>query len=371
MGASFAGLELLYQLERQGYWRKNPQSRVWVVDQFVRSAYIPLIHEELFDEPERCAPVAFRRFVEALPGVEFVQGRVTKVDFPQREVTLHDGTRLRGAQLVLALGSSLAAPHELDPEGRCLTLKWAQDQSKLRERIAAEAADPLRVTVIGGGLSGVELAAELAHRTSENVKVSLVHGQATLLASLNRSAGRRAEAALRKLGVDLYLEHRLTRVEPTQVRLRRLDGQSLSLDADIVCWAGGIRGPQGMEWVGACEQAGGWLAVDPYLRVWGTEEPYANCFAIGDLASIQDAPHGARAPTMRRAIEAIWQGKSLARTLTGEPHVHPMKFHWPHGVSVGPTSLVCYRGWALDLGFVGRWFRRWLAKMYLRRYRIS
>lgn len=380
VGASFAGLELLYQLEGQGYWRTDPPPRVYVVDQCESAPYLPLIHEEVLQEGSPSGSIPFRRYLEALSHVHFVRAKVTRVDLRAREVLLEEGRILKGEGLVVALGSELKAPPSIDPHGLCYVLKSQAHKIRLQARLqtllreAKEAERPRRVVVIGGGLSGVELAAELALAHPKGLALSLVQGEGTLLPTLAPRAGRLAQAQLRKLGVELLLHTRVQRVGEGAIEVLDAQGVAREIPMALALWAGGVQGPSGVEWVGTPVVGKGWIGVDPQLRIWSSQgEALEGCFAIGDIAAISDEAGQTPWPVMRRAIEAIWQAKTLGRRL-GPRHdrrPHGVQLHWPYGVSVGTASLLCYRGWAVDLGALGRWFRRWLGAMYRRRYGLQ
>lgn len=374
LGASFAGLELVHQLRKRGFWCLYPHANVLVIDQRRASPYIPLIHEALLD-PTHCAPkVAFSDHLERLPGVEFRCARVVQVDFVGRQVQLADGTRIRGAQLVAAMGSRLAAPESIDPQGLCVSLKFSEDLERQKRRIA-DLEPGARIVVVGGGLSAVELAGELA-AGSIAYKVALVSGQGELLSGLPPRAQRLARSKLQRAGVELYAKCRVEEVFAKEVLIKDAQGCSKRLSADLVFWAGGVSGPKNVEWIGARASGPGWLTVDTALRVLGEEgQVRPGAYVIGDLASIIQEDLSKPVATMRRAIEAIWQAQTLARNLclsssAMEPASHPLRTQWPYGVSIGAASLICAGSVAVDLGFVGRWFRRWLEKMYLRRYNI-
>lgn len=377
VGASFAGLEILYQLEARGYWRQNPPPQVCVVDQCDGAPYLPLIHEELVDRASNHASIPFARYFDALAHVRFVKAKAIRIDVAAREVQLAGGQVLKGEKLVVAVGSQLRVPAAIDPQGRCLVLKSLADLQRLKARLDLVGEEqktkaPPRVVVIGGGLTGVELAGELAHRPPRPLAVTLIHAQATLLPSLAPRAGRLAKAQLKALGVEVLLETRVQRVDGESIEVIDAQGARRQIPAELVCWAGGVVGPSDIEWSGAQLVGPGWLGVDPHLRIWSSQgEAHEKSFAIGDVAAISSEAGQTPWPVMRRAIEAIWQAKTLGAILAQskpDPSPHALQLHWPYGVSIGPASLLCYRGWAINLGALGRWFRRWLGAMYRRRY---
>src|SRR5690606_37114909 len=82
------------------------------------------------------------------------------------------------------------------------------------------------IVVVGGGISGVELAGELGRLGRvrpagwKAPRVTLIHAGARLLPGLCERAGRKAEQHLRAQGVELRLNARLTRVSPGAATLR-------------------------------------------------------------------------------------------------------------------------------------------------------
>lgn len=372
LGASFAGIEFIYQLERLGYFKQDSTRRVVVVDKVDEASYLPLIHEEIYEPDELADPVKVRPFFDRFEQLDFVQAQIQAVDCAQRSVLLADGRRLAARRLVIALGSVLEAPASVDPQGRALVLKSAKDRAKLRAKLRSLSAQA-KIAVIGGGLSGVELAAELAYRQAKTQKVLLVHAQDRLNCGQGPRIDRLSQSRLRALGVELCLGHRVETVHERGLVLCQKDGQRKELGCDLVCWAGGVKGPKGVQWSGAQILEGGWMAVDEYLRVRAEGALiHEHCYAIGDLAAICLQPKAAPVKTMRRAIEAIWQAKSLATQISHPKKLraHSLRLDWPHGVSLGPASLVCYRTWLVDLRAFGRFFRRFLGRMYLRRYHM-
>lgn len=372
LGASFSGLEFVYQLERRGYFEQHPNARVQVVDRVDQTSYLPLIHEEIYEPDEMADPVKVRHFFDRFEQVKFLQATVTEVDFEQRLVQFEDGSSLRAHHLVVALGSVLKVPRTLDPQGLALVLKTGQDRALLRAKLSS-LGPKAKIAVIGGGLSGVELAAELAFRQPRTQSVALVHARDELNCGVGERIDRLSQARLRKLGVALHLGARVQSITHDGLVLCKGGQSTQVLDVDLVCWAGGVQGPGKVKWRGAALRDGGWVAVDACLRVWSPQgSAYPFCYAIGDIAAICPRPGDSPVKTMRRAIEAIWQANSLAKVLTHPERArpHPLRLDWPHGVSLGPASLVCYGRWVVDLRGLGRWFRRFLGRMYLRRYHM-
>jgi hypothetical protein len=95
-------------------------------------------------------------------------------------VLLDDGTRLPYDWLVLALGADARAAQVPGAAAHAIPFVSLADvercESALRAASATRGAAPVRVAVVGGGVSGVELAATLGARLGAGGDVALLTG---------------------------------------------------------------------------------------------------------------------------------------------------------------------------------------------------
>jgi NADH dehydrogenase FAD-containing subunit len=405
LGASFAGIELYHQLRR--HWGGRRLSVV-IVDRQAAHGYIPLVQERLTERlPLARSELPTARCVVGDPHARYVVGEVVGFDPDAREVRLAAGERLRGRFVVVALGSTLAPPPALPGAGLLLGYKFAGEFADAHARLTAllTGAEPpvaadrssehpyregvapgeLRIVVVGGGISGVELAGELAHLARARPPgwkapaVTLVQSGARLLPDLCERAARVAERHLRAQGVDLRLGTRVERVGAGSVRLRGA-GEAEELGCAAAFWAGGVRPAPVLAALGLPRTPAGWLQVGPTLQCFPTERPTRpDIFAIGDAARVVGGT--GEWPTMQRAIECLWQAGLVARHLVrlaaeppdyprGVPSLQPhtLREDFPHGVSLGGASLVVYGRLVLDFPRLNTWFRRFLMRRYFARY---
>ncbi|MEZ4385101.1 MAG: FAD-dependent oxidoreductase [Nannocystaceae bacterium] len=393
LGASFTGIELLYQLRRRAEGRGL---QVAIVDRHRRHGYLPLVHERMCGrlrprESELDTAAAIDRDADA----RFVEGEIVAFDPALKEVALADGRRLRGRFVVVALGSILEPPPAIVGRESLAIYKLNDEQrsaaAALEELLRQTPADEAptvapTVAVIGGGISGVELAGELAHLKATRPegwrapRVVLVHSGERLLPSFAARVARRTRRHLEAQGVELRLGARVVEAAPGRLRLRTGAGESW-LRADRAYWSGGIRPAPALASFGLPRTDGGWLEVGPTLQCFPTARPsLPDIFAGGDAVRVVGAD--GEWPTMQRAIECLWQADVLARnilSLAAEPADYPsgvpplephrLRRDFFHGVSLGGRSLVVYGPWMLDVAGLNTWFRRFLMRSYFRRYR--
>lgn len=385
LGASFAGIELLYQLLRS--FDGKPPSTV-VIDRQSEHGYLPLVQERMCGvlDPEE-STLQTRAFIESIPGARFVQGEVEAFDPEAKLVTLADGRRFEGRFVVVALGSGFEAPKGIEGSARILAYKSEVDFARARQVLddLLRSSERAHVTVVGGGISGCELAGELGHlartcpRGWSAPQVTLVSSSDALVPNLGARMGGKARRALEGQGVKLELGSLVTEVTENEVQLRRGENTSTH-PADLVLWAGGVRPASILARLGLPRDDDGWLKVGPTLQCFATPQmSRPDIFACGDAVRI----YGGTGPwrTMQRAIECLWQAKIVARNIAkleredpsysqGVPALEPhsLREEFFYGLSLGGRSMVVYRGVGLDLPGINHRFRRWLMRQFFARY---
>lgn len=212
------------------------------------------------------------------PRVEEHGGRVERVDHATRTVHLTDGTHHRYDALVVTSGAGVATPPVDGLAEHARMLSSVEAVVALRAELTApHAVGAGGVVVIGGGATGVQLAAEVAH-TRPDRDVTLVEAADRVLPQEPRSLGRAAARLLRSAGVTVRLAADVAEVHDGGARLE--DGTSLR---GVVVWAGGWRA-DGNRLLPQAPTADGRLQVGLDLEVAGHD----GVFAAGDVAAHHD-----------------------------------------------------------------------------------
>ncbi len=213
-------------------------------------------------------------------------------------------------------------------------LKTLDDALEHRRRIlmayerAEWATDPLErrrnltFVVVGGGPTGVEMAgalAEIAHQTLKKdfrnirpgeARIVLVEGGPGVLPGFGGDLPLKAFDALRRLGVEILLERRITGVDERGVWL----GEE-RIEAATVVWAAGVKpAPIGAALGVPTER--GRVKVGPDLSIPGHRE----VFVIGDLAWY---PGEDGRPLPGVAQVALQMGTHVARVLAADEAGEP------------------------------------------------
>jgi len=247
-------------------------------------------------------------------GVRFLPARVDAIDLERNEL-LAGPARLGFDELVLALGSRVDVSRVPGAGEHAFTLDAGQ-VPKLRQRLESAVRSGGRVAVCGGGLSGIELTAELCDRWPGLPITLLTAGE------LGPGLSERARAYLRRFfaqrGVLLREGTRVERIEREGVwvheRLAGDAGASRRIAAEVVVWAGGFVAADlprqaGLE-VNLREQ----VRVDRALRSLS----HRNVMAVGDAAAIEGRLPGPLQLSCKVALPmADAAADNLARRLAG------------------------------------------------------
>lgn len=233
-------------------------------------------------------------------GVQLRVGWVERIDLAQRTVTL-GGEVVAWDRLVLALGSQV----DVDAAPGVRELAYRLDETStaaLAARIPALVAEGARLAVVGGGLTGVEAATELAEAHPALSVVLVTRGE--VVPGMSSKARERIRAALTRLGVELR-EH---------VSVRSLRQDMLMTDhGPIACaacvWTTGFVASPLARSAGLAVNARGQVYVDAQLR--SVSHPLV--YVAGDLAAHREPR---RVPVPMGCKSAFPSGQHVAHNLS-------------------------------------------------------
>jgi len=202
--------------------------------------------------------------------VTHVRARVTELDLAGRKVFIDGGDALDYDTLVYALGSRTAWGGVSGAREHAYPMERAEELRELLRRRGDGT-----VAVVGGGSTGIELAAEIAEAYPGR-RVSIVaSGEVGGWFSAKGRAIVREN--LRRLGVVMHEHSEVTAVDGAG--LTTVNGR---IDADITVWAASFEvGPLAAESGLAVDERGEAL-VDGYLRSVSHPEVYV----VGDAAAV-------------------------------------------------------------------------------------
>jgi len=219
---------------------------------------------------------------EKLDGVRTVQGLISRIEPREQRVTvtLADGTEQVERYDVLVISSGVT--NGFWRNDGLEELAGIEDGIS---RAASRIREAKAVAIVGGGATGVSVAANLAEQSSGQ-SIHLFYSQAKPLPGYHPKVRERLEAHLQRVGVHLHPEHRA--VVPDGFQCDRLTSEPLHwstgqppFEADLTLWAVGSTRPNSAFVPAEMLDADGFVRVDDTLRVPG----HPNVFAVGDVAA--------------------------------------------------------------------------------------
>jgi NADH dehydrogenase len=227
--------------------------------------------------------------------------------------------------LVLAVGSTSNYFGVPGAKEHTISLNTPDDAERFRLKLlrllAIAEPEPgqghgIDIVIIGGGATGVELAAELREASGvyadygfrqlqpmRDVHITLLEGAPRILAPLPERVAEAALKLLAKRAIKVVTDCRVTAVDSDKV----CDANGNVYHADLCVWAAGIRAPELLSTLGLPTNKAGQVEVDAFLRVKGCNDIYA----LGDCAACID---GAGQPVPPRAQAAHQQADYLRAT---------------------------------------------------------
>lgn len=214
-------------------------------------------------------------------GIEFKVAEVESIDSEQQKVTLKGGEEIAYEKLVLATGSIPKKPSWLngsDLENVFTIPKQKDYLDEMHKKLEGKT----RVTVIGGGFIGVEVADELVKGGHE---VTIVEKLPHILeAAFDEEFTQKAEEILINRGVTLKTNIGVTEINGSNAadKVTLEDGTTIETDAVILSMGYNPNSELASRW-GIPVNSKGFIKVDEYMRTSAD-----NILAVGDCAEKHD-----------------------------------------------------------------------------------
>jgi len=367
VGGGAGGLELVTRLGAR-FGRR--QHDIILVERNRTHIWKPLLHEVAagaldanLDEVgyrSHCRRWGYRFFMGALQGIDRAAREIVLAPIVEEGGGEIMGShRLRYDYLVLAVGSvsnDFGTPGAAE---HCIFLDDQRQADAFRHRLLDHCLrvsrtlsyDPaaqayVRVVIVGGGATGVELAAELYNAAAAlkfyglevfdetRLKVTLIEAGPRILPALPEPLAIAARSQLEALGVRVLTGAPVTEVLPDAVQMA--SGERIA--ANLQVWAAGVKAPDFLQDIGGLEtNRNSQIVVGPTLQTSRDER----ILAIGDCCAFIQ-PDGRPVPPRAQAAHQMAGAayRTLVALMEGRPP-RPFVYH-DHGslVSLSRFSTV-------------------------------
>ena len=275
IGGGAGGLELAVKLAKR--YRRRNDTDVVLIDKNPTHIWKPLLHEVATGSMNSYHDEASYRMLARKHHFRFLLGRVEQIDLEQKRLVLSsvddvDGQEMMPGRtvvydyLTVSVGSQSndynipgvsAFSKQLDSREQAEVFHKEFTLQLHRVNARQDITSPLSVAIIGGGATGVELAADM-HNVVQRLKeygfeqlsrdrlvVSIVEAAPGLLPRLPERIGASVQCELARIGVNVKVNTRVSEVTENAV----MTSEGEEIPADISVWAAGVKAPS---WLGDC-----------------------------------------------------------------------------------------------------------------------
>jgi NADH dehydrogenase FAD-containing subunit len=218
-------------------------------------------------------------------GADFVEDNVVKIRPQEKKIDLHSGNEISYDVLSLNTGSYVPAKEAMPADESVFTVKPIEKLLIARRRIIEDLQDKdLKITVVGGGPTGVEVAGNLerlAKNESGRCRITLVAGT-RLLSEFKRSVRKHALKSLTSRHVRVIEDARVAVVKDRKTELSNGD----VLENDYVFMAVGVKPSSLFIDSGLPAGQDGGMLVNKFLQ----SVAYPELFGGGDCISFEPRP---------------------------------------------------------------------------------
>lgn len=323
IGAGFGGLQATVELDK--LCRRSTGVEILLISDQNYFMFTPLLPQIVSSYIDPRHIVQAVRDIRRQRSFQFLRDTVDAIDVDERTVRTTSGP-IHYDYLVVAVGSQTEYFNTPGAREFSLDLKTVEDGVVLRERLldycehADHTIDPVErkrlmtFAVVGGGYTGVELITEMRDFLfryvvgryrgipREDIRLVLLEASSNVLNGVDPLLRPHALARLRKEGIEVRVNSKVTRVFDSGLEL---NGDEV-LQAGTVIWAAGVRAHPLVESLPGPHDRIGRASVNEHLQL----EEHPEVFVIGDSASSVRAPDAPRV-----APVAITQAGIAARNI--------------------------------------------------------
>ena len=353
IGGGFAGIKTALELSRY------QAGKITLISERPYFLHHASLYSTATGHDPRESMIPLDEIFAAHPEVTVVQDTLKSLD-PERNLAVCRSKDYHYDNLVMALGSEIdyggnkhAADHTYSVRNMEQITRF---HDHLHETLARDHHVDRNYVIVGGGLTGVELAGALKQYIEQlaalyvakkaKVRITLVESESRLLPNASLQASYHVERRLASLGVSILKNCSVHALDSEQITVG-----NKKIPTETVIWTTGVRNnvfyakhPQYFD-----VSASGHVQVNPYF------EAYRNIYVLGDNVAIRGSGQVKGAYGM-----AVFLADHLVRKATTNSYVPYRAKHSPLTVPVGDD-------WAYA-EYMGVYVTGWLGKLIHERH---
>ena len=237
--------------------------------------------------------------------------------------------------------------------------------ARLVERLERLPENPERLTIVGGGAGGIEMAftlqARFEKRSGTKPAVTVLSASKQILPGYPRRVVKRVERAATRRGIRI-----LTGVRVQEVRAHGVVTDQGFEASDATLWVTGAVAHNNVDLSALPLEARGFVLTEDTLQVPG----FPNLFAVGDCAVMKNYPN-----TPKAGVYAVRQGPPLIDNLNAALYGAPLVPYRPQSdfltlLNLGDRSAI---GAKWGVPFEGRWvmnLKDRIDQRFMERFRV-
>ncbi|OIP53884.1 MAG: pyridine nucleotide-disulfide oxidoreductase [Helicobacteraceae bacterium CG2_30_36_10] len=282
--------------------------------------------------------IDLQSWCEGFKRVKFIQTKITSVDFKAKVVYSQDeeitfdyailavGARTNFFSFIEGLRENSYGVKFLN---RAFNFRKEFENllyNKLNTKLS-EKGQKFNIAIGGAGLSGVEVAAEMAYVLNnyektigvraKDINIYLIDASATILPGTSSFIIKNTKKRLEKLGVKILINAFISKVDSKKISFK--EGEDL--EYCFMIFTGGIKAPPLNEAIDCEKNRINQLVVDKTLNVSG----YKNVFAIGDCVEMRDEHSKILPPTAQSAERSAEYVAKAIKTRIEKKEPEPFK----------------------------------------------
>ena len=254
-----------------------------------------------------------------LAGVTFIESDVTGFDPEAKHVMTKEGQRINFDLISFDTGSLTMTDHIPGAKSFAKKVKPLGQLTEVKRQIDLFTGESLKITIVGGGASSVELALAMkgyGTQLKRGISMTIVAGHGGILQNYKAKLRRYSEQSLKKQGIEVHSGAHVTKISEDTVVLQNGD----QIDHDIVLLATGSVAHEFYRNSGVQVDAKGYMRVNSFLQ----NIDYPFIFGIGDCIVFDAYDY-----VTKVGVYAVKEGPILWQNLKAYSQEEPLKTYLP------------------------------------------